>query len=218
MWPFFSFPVWFSWSVPLINCRSFGNFDKAFNRSEATRAAALSISKASDRIWHPDLCHKLKSCEILSKIFSLNFFFSLFLEKNHLLRYWGCLSPLNWIEAPTLSPLIILTHRKFLLRGIILLTLLSTSTNILSTLAWSTVVMSGLVVLASSRNDREATEICRAIAPLLATSIKLLACRRNEASWSLFYRYYFGKCLFDHKWHEAWLLVMNMISQNLIEL
>ena len=50
----------------------------------------------------------------MSKIFSLNFFLSLFLGKNHLLRYWGCLSPLNWIEAPTLSPLIILTHRKLI--------------------------------------------------------------------------------------------------------
>ena len=33
----------------------------AFNRSEATRAVALDISKAFDRVWHAGLLHKLKS-------------------------------------------------------------------------------------------------------------------------------------------------------------
>ena len=33
----------------------------AFNRSRATRAAALDISKALDRIWHAGLLHKLRS-------------------------------------------------------------------------------------------------------------------------------------------------------------
>ena len=32
-----------------------------FNRSEATRAVALDISKAFDRVWHAGLLHKLKS-------------------------------------------------------------------------------------------------------------------------------------------------------------
>ena len=31
----------------------------AFNRSGATRAVALDISKAFDRVWHPGLLHKL---------------------------------------------------------------------------------------------------------------------------------------------------------------
>ena len=31
-----------------------------FNRSGATRAVALDISKAFDRVWHTDLLHKLK--------------------------------------------------------------------------------------------------------------------------------------------------------------
>ena len=34
---------------------------KAFNRSGATRAVALDISKAFDRVWHAGLLHKLRS-------------------------------------------------------------------------------------------------------------------------------------------------------------
>ena len=34
---------------------------RAFNRSRATRAVALDISKAFDRVWHADRLHKLKS-------------------------------------------------------------------------------------------------------------------------------------------------------------
>ena len=34
---------------------------RAFNRPGATRAVALGISKASDRVWHAGLLHKLKS-------------------------------------------------------------------------------------------------------------------------------------------------------------
>ena len=34
---------------------------RAFNRSGATQAVALDISKAFDRVWHAGLLHKLKS-------------------------------------------------------------------------------------------------------------------------------------------------------------
>ena len=34
---------------------------RAFNRSGATRAVALDISKAFDRVWHAGFLHKLKS-------------------------------------------------------------------------------------------------------------------------------------------------------------
>ena len=34
---------------------------RAFNRSGATRAVALHISKAFDRVWHAGLLHKIKS-------------------------------------------------------------------------------------------------------------------------------------------------------------
>ena len=42
---------------------------RAFNRSETTRAVALDISKAFDRVWHAGLLHKLKSYGISGQIF-----------------------------------------------------------------------------------------------------------------------------------------------------
>ena len=44
---------------------------RASNRSGATRAVALDISKAFDRIWHAGLLHKLKSYGISGQIFNL---------------------------------------------------------------------------------------------------------------------------------------------------
>ena len=38
---------------------------RAFNRSGATRAVAIYISKASVRVWHAGLVHKLKACVLL---------------------------------------------------------------------------------------------------------------------------------------------------------
>ena len=49
---------------------------RAFNRSGATRAVALDISKAFDRVWHTGLLHKLKSYGISDQIFCLISFFS----------------------------------------------------------------------------------------------------------------------------------------------
>ena len=43
----------------------------AFNRFGATRAVALDISKAFDRVWHAGLLHKLKSYGISGQIFGL---------------------------------------------------------------------------------------------------------------------------------------------------
>ena len=43
----------------------------AFNRSGATRAVALDISKAFDRVWHAGLLHKLKSYGISGQVFGL---------------------------------------------------------------------------------------------------------------------------------------------------
>ena len=43
----------------------------SFNRSRATRAVALDISKAFDRVWHAGLLHKLKPCGISGQIFGL---------------------------------------------------------------------------------------------------------------------------------------------------
>ena len=44
---------------------------RAFNRSGATRAVALDISKAFNRAWHAGLLHKLKSYGISGQIFGL---------------------------------------------------------------------------------------------------------------------------------------------------
>ena len=44
---------------------------RAFNRSGATRAVALDTSKASERVWHAGLLHKLKSYGISGQIFGL---------------------------------------------------------------------------------------------------------------------------------------------------
>ena len=44
---------------------------RAFNRSGATRAVALDISKAFDRVWHAGLLHKLKAYGISGQIFGL---------------------------------------------------------------------------------------------------------------------------------------------------
>ena len=44
---------------------------RAFNRSGATRAVALDLSKAFNRVWHAGLLHKLKSYGISGQIFGL---------------------------------------------------------------------------------------------------------------------------------------------------
>ena len=44
---------------------------RAFNRSGATRAVALDISKTFDRVWHAGLLHKLKSYGTSGQIFGL---------------------------------------------------------------------------------------------------------------------------------------------------
>ena len=44
---------------------------RAFNRSGATPAVAVDISKAFDRVWHAGLLHKLKCYGISGRIFGL---------------------------------------------------------------------------------------------------------------------------------------------------
>ena len=48
-----------------------GRIARAFNRSVATRAVALDISKAFDKVWHAGLLHELKSYGISGQIFGL---------------------------------------------------------------------------------------------------------------------------------------------------
>ena len=54
---------------------------RVFNRSGATRAVALDIFKAFDKVWHAGLLHKLKSYQISGQIFG---FISSFLSKRRL--------------------------------------------------------------------------------------------------------------------------------------
>ena len=42
--------------------------------------------------------------------------------------------------------------------------------------------------------DKLQKQICRTVGPSLAGSLEPLAHRQNVASFSLFYRYYFGRC------------------------
>ena len=48
---------------------------RPFNRSGATRAVALDISKAFNRVWHAGLLYKLRSYGISGQIFGLISFF-----------------------------------------------------------------------------------------------------------------------------------------------
>ena len=58
---------------------------------------------------------------------------------------------------------------------------------LLSRLGWCLQLLLGFVRQATKR-------ICRVVGPSLAASLEPLAHRRNVASLSLFYRYYFGRC------------------------
>ena len=64
-----------SWSTADLLTILSDRFVRAFNRSEATRAVALDISKAFNRVWHTDFLHILKSYGISGKIFELISFF-----------------------------------------------------------------------------------------------------------------------------------------------
>ena len=66
----------------------------AFNRSGATWAVALDISKAFDRVWHAGLLHELKSYGISGQIFSL---ISSFLSN---IRLWVVLDGKSSQEYP----------------------------------------------------------------------------------------------------------------------
>ena len=48
-----------------------GRTARALNRSGATRAVALDVSKAFDRVWHADISYKLKRYGISGQIFGL---------------------------------------------------------------------------------------------------------------------------------------------------
>ena len=49
----------------------FDGITRAFNRSRPTRAVALDISKAFNRVWHDGLLHKRRSYRVPGEIFGL---------------------------------------------------------------------------------------------------------------------------------------------------
>ena len=58
---------------------------RAFNRSGATQAVALDISKAFDRVWHAGLLHKLSLMEFQVRYLAL---FLLFLVIGGFRLFW----------------------------------------------------------------------------------------------------------------------------------
>ena len=107
-----------------------------FNKSRATRAAALDISKAFDRVWHAGLLHKLNSFGISGQLLAL---FCLFWVIEGFKWFWtGSLHQnfqvmLEFIKAPFL----VLNFSYYTLMTFLMILyviLLSMLINLLSTL------------------------------------------------------------------------------------
>ena len=75
MWPFSDFQYGFRSLWPTVDLLTVvsDRTTRVFNRSGATLAAALDISKAFDRVWHAGLLHKLKFYRNSGQIFGLIF-------------------------------------------------------------------------------------------------------------------------------------------------
>ena len=73
MWPFFDVQYGFRSSQSTVDLLTIvsDRIARAFNRSRATRAVILDISKTFDRVWHAGLLHKLTPYEISGQIFGL---------------------------------------------------------------------------------------------------------------------------------------------------
>ena len=112
----------------------------------------------------------------------------MFLRKNHLLRYWGCLFHLNWIVALTLSLLLKCLQENCLLCICI---------NFSYVLVQNTFVLTAapncyLELLDKLDKIVRQRQIYRTFHHLLAASLEPLAYRQNIASFSCFHRYYFA--------------------------
>ena len=135
----------------------------------------------------------------------------LLLRKNNLLRCKGWLFLLNWIGFFALSLLLNLLQRvlirsmKFFSPEVALYLCKST---LRACMKYCCHVWAGAPSCYLELLDKLQKPICRTVSPSLAASFEPLAHRRNIASLSLFYRYYFGRCsselaelaLFPYSW------------------
>ena len=119
------------------------------------------------------------------------------LEENHFLRCWGCPFLLNWgyyiiSIAKTASKKIGASIRsmKFLSPEAALYLYKFT---IRLCMEYCYHVWAGAPSCYLELLDKLQKRICRTVGPSLAASLEPLAHRRNVASLSLFYRYYFGR-------------------------
>ena len=122
------------------------------------------------------------------------------MKKKHLWRCWDCFSLLDWIVAVFLLLKLPPTKLEswFVLWRFFLMRLLFVSINLPPGLAWNTVIKPGLLFpVATWMLGKLKKRVCRTFGPSLAASLEFLLLRRDVASWSLFYRYDFGRCLFE---------------------
>ena len=119
----------------------------------------------------------------------------LILRKYHLLRCWACLSLLNWIGAlaKTASKKIgaLILSMKFLSPEVALYLYKS---SIRPCMEYCCHVWAGTPSCFLELLGKLQKRICMTVGPSFAASLEPLAHRRNVASLSLFYRYYFGRC------------------------
>ena len=88
----FQYGFWSSWSIADLLKMVSDKIARAFSRSRATRAVALDISNAFDRVWRAGLLHKLKSYGISGQILSLLRLFSGYKVK------YSCFRKCGWRE------------------------------------------------------------------------------------------------------------------------
>ena len=124
----------------------------------------------------------------------------LFLRKDHLLRCWGLTlsSKLDWSSyiisiAKTASKKIgvLIRSMRFLSHEVALYLYKST---IQPCTEYCVHIWAGTPSCYLELLDKLQKQICRTVGPSLAASLEPLTHRRNVASLSLFYRYYFGRC------------------------